>query len=219
MDQAIAFLAKKGCAQFIEFNPLTASPVQLPQDCVFVIANCLSEANKAATCHYNSRVIECRLGCKLIAKHMELPWRDINKFADLQHRLDIDLIEMESLAKKILTQDFYTRDELLVEFEIEEEEFIENMLTPNTRNENIFKLKQRALHVLQESLRVLKFIEICSAVEETDCDDWYERLSKLLRQSHHSLQFLYECSHPSLDKLVQISENFGVSARLTGAGK
>lgn len=64
MDQAIAFLAKQGCAQYIEWEPLTATPVQLPSNTIFVIANSLTEANKAATHDFNQRVVECRLGCK-----------------------------------------------------------------------------------------------------------------------------------------------------------
>lgn len=64
MDQAIAFLAEKGCAQYIEWNPLKATPVSLPKDLVFVIANSLAEANKAANSDYNQRVIECRIGCR-----------------------------------------------------------------------------------------------------------------------------------------------------------
>lgn len=64
MDQAIAFLAKQGTAQFIEWNPLTATPISLPPNAVFVIANSLTKANKAATHDFNQRVVECRLGCK-----------------------------------------------------------------------------------------------------------------------------------------------------------
>lgn len=64
MDQAIAFLAEKGCAQFIEWNPLKATAVSLPNDLVFVIANSLAEANKAANSDFNERVVECRIGCR-----------------------------------------------------------------------------------------------------------------------------------------------------------
>lgn len=218
MDQAIAFLAKKGCAQYIEWDPLTATPIQLPEDCVFVIANSLSEANKAATLDFNKRVVECRLACKLLAKYSDLPWEEIHKFADLQKRLENDLEEMEALVQAQLTQDFYTKEDLMAEFEIDEENFNTNLLTPNTKDENVFKLKQRALHVFQESMRVEAFRDISAEIDDMDDFEAFERLSKLLRQSHYSLQNLYECSHPSLDKLVQISENFGVSARLTGAG-
>lgn len=44
------------------------------------------------------------------------------------------------------------------------------------------------------------------------------KLSQLMRQSHESLKTLYECSHPALDKLVEISDECGIGARLTGAG-
>lgn len=66
MDQAIEFLAKQGCAQYIEWNPLRATSIQLPDKATFVIANSLTEANKAATHDFNQRVVECRLGCKLV---------------------------------------------------------------------------------------------------------------------------------------------------------
>ena len=39
-----------------------------------------------------------------------------------------------------------------------------------------------------------------------------------MRKSHLSLKTLYECSHPNLDTLVEISDDYGVGARLTGAG-
>lgn len=86
MDQAIAFLAQEGlkfifmfkvssfhrlcislegCAQFIEWNPLRTTPVSLPANTYFVIANSLSTANKAATADFNQRVVECRIACKL----------------------------------------------------------------------------------------------------------------------------------------------------------
>lgn len=64
MDQAIAFLAQEGCAQFIDWNPLRATAVSLPPNTYFVIANSLSTANKAATADFNQRVVECRIGCK-----------------------------------------------------------------------------------------------------------------------------------------------------------
>lgn len=44
------------------------------------------------------------------------------------------------------------------------------------------------------------------------------QLANLMRQSHFSLNTLYECSHESLDKLIEISDRSGVAARLTGAG-
>ena len=67
-------------------------------------------------------------------------------------------------------------------------------------------------------MRVERFREIAAAIDEDDEEDAVEQISELLSKSHNSLRTLYECSHPNLDKLVNISKSFGVSARLTGAG-
>lgn len=150
MDQAIAFLAKKGCAQFIEFNPVRATPIQLPTDAVFVIANSLSEANKAATSDFNQRVVECKIATKLIAKLMDRQWEDVHKLGELQSDvLDIELDQFEALIEKLLTKEVYTKDELMSQFHISSHEFDEKLLTPNTIHEKEFKLRQRALHVVQ----------------------------------------------------------------------
>jgi N-acetylgalactosamine kinase len=45
-----------------------------------------------------------------------------------------------------------------------------------------------------------------------------EQISELLSKSHNSLNCLYECSHENLNRLINISKEYGVSARLTGAG-
>lgn len=64
MDQAIAFLAQRGGAMFIDWSPLRASVVRMPPGIVFVIANSMAQANKADTAsEFNQRVVECRLAC------------------------------------------------------------------------------------------------------------------------------------------------------------
>ena len=55
-------------AKLIEFNPLRSTDVQLPDDVAFVISNCCVEANKAATSHFNTRVVECRLASQVNKK-------------------------------------------------------------------------------------------------------------------------------------------------------
>lgn len=39
-----------------------------------------------------------------------------------------------------------------------------------------------------------------------------------MSDSHKSLRDLYECSHPQLDRLVELSRELTLGARLTGAG-
>lgn len=161
MDQAIAFLARKGYAQFIEFNPVRVTPIKLPNDAVFVIANSLSEANKAATSDFNQRVVECKIATKLLAKMTDRPWQDVEKLGQLQSEiLDIELEELEQLIKTHLTKDVYTKEELMVIFKLSSVEFEEKMLTPNTKHEKAFKLRQRALHVIQGNFYLIKIVPI-----------------------------------------------------------
>lgn len=150
MDQAIAFLAKKGCAQFIEFNPIRATSISLPSDAVFVIANSLSEANKAATSDFNTRVVECRIACKLLAHLRGFAWDKVKNLSQLQNEIfDMDLEQFEMLIKENLTKDKYTKNELIDIFEVSHSKFEDAFLTPNTKHVKEFKLRQRALHVVQ----------------------------------------------------------------------
>lgn len=149
MDQAIAFLALKGCAQFIEWDPLKATPTRLPPHSYFVIANSLTKANKAATSDFNQRVIECRLACRILAKSAKLPWQEFERFATLQKRLQCTLPEFEAFASGILTKDLYGRDDIIDLLGVDPNEFEAKLLTTNTKHLNKFKLRQRAMHVIQ----------------------------------------------------------------------
>ncbi len=46
MDQAISMLGQAGYAMRIDFNPLKATTVQLPQGAAWVVTNCLVESHK-----------------------------------------------------------------------------------------------------------------------------------------------------------------------------
>lgn len=149
MDQAIAFLAVEGCAQYIEWEPLRATPTTLPSNAYFVIANSLTKANKAATSDFNQRVIECRLACRILAKSANLPWKELERFATLQKRLQCSLEDFEGFADRILTQDLYSRDDIINLLNVDEKEFENQLLTPNTKHLEKFKLRQRTMHVIQ----------------------------------------------------------------------
>lgn len=49
----------------ISFNPLKTQDVNLPVGCAFVVTHSLTEVNKAATSHFNTRVSECRLATQV----------------------------------------------------------------------------------------------------------------------------------------------------------
>jgi len=53
-------------AKLIEFSPIRATDVGLPDGAVFVISNSCVEMNKAVTDHFNIRVAECRLAAQVL---------------------------------------------------------------------------------------------------------------------------------------------------------
>ncbi|XP_045778336.1 N-acetylgalactosamine kinase [Maniola jurtina] len=234
MDQAIAFLAEKYCAQYITWNPLKATKVVLPEDASFVVAHSLAEINKAATNDYNRRVIECRLASKILALSPETSKdHSVITLSQVQKLLDKTLEEMVTLVYERLPKSIYTKDEVCKMLEISEEEIDKLYLTSNTRHITEFKLKQRALHVYEEALRVEEFRKIClqsnmngksnGSIHDKirssgDENEILTRLGKLMSNSHESLKSLYECSHKKLDLLVEISSKLNVHSRLTGAG-
>lgn len=63
-----------------------------------------------------------------------------------------------------------------------------------------------------ESLRVLQFKKVAES------DGCISTLSKLMRESHRSLDKQYECSHPNVNEMIKISDSLGIGSRITGAG-
>jgi galactokinase len=85
-----------------------------------------------------------------------------------------------------------------------------------------FKLRQRALHVFAEALRVLKFMDLLSAPApqtEKENTELLKSLGELLNDTQDSCREIYENSCPELDELCAIARSAGsYGSRLTGAG-
>lgn len=215
MDQSISFLAEEGTAKLIEFNPIRATDVKLPSGAVFVIANSCVEMNKAATAHFNIRVVECRLATKILAKSKGLDWKSLVKLGDLQNRLDASLEDMQALVEEAIHPEPYTREEICQSLGISLQELRSTILSQNTQDVATFKLYQRAKHVYSEAARVLAFKKVCDEAPANAV----QLLGDLMNQSHVSCRDLYECSCTELDQLVDICLKSGaVGSRLTGAG-
>ena len=76
-------------------------------------------------------------------------------------------------------------------------------LNANTAEMSSFRLRQRALHVFSEAQRVYDFEAACQE------DKGLEKLGQLMFASHDSCRDQYECSHPQLDRLVELSRQLG----------
>lgn len=215
MDQSISFLAERGTAKLIEFQPLRATDVKLPDGAVFVISNCCVEMNKAATSHYNIRVVECRIATKMLAKARGLESSRLLKLAQAQTELKASLEEMLTLVDEVLHPEPYSREEICKVLGINAEQFSTDLLSANTQHMTQFRLHQRAKHVYGEAARVLQFKSVC----DSEPAESIQQLGELMNQSHASCRDLYECSCPELDQLVDICLKAGaVGSRLTGAG-
>ncbi|XP_035743214.1 N-acetylgalactosamine kinase-like isoform X1 [Vespa mandarinia] len=218
MDQAIAFLGRAGAAKLIEFNPLRATDITLPESVVFVIAHSQAYHNKASTADYNLRVAECRLAAQIIAKKRNKNWESVRRLIDVQNRLGFSLEKMATIVMEDLHEEPYTIDEICECLSTTYEELKETSQIASFNASQTYKLKQRALHVFQEALRVAEFERINkddTLIEE----EKVMLLGELMSKSHLSLCKLYECSHPRVDALVDKAMNCGaLGARLTGAG-
>ncbi|XP_039989917.1 N-acetylgalactosamine kinase [Xiphias gladius] len=215
MDQSISFLAESGTAKLIEFQPLRATDVKLPDGAVFVISNCCVEMNKAASSHFNIRVVECRIATKMLARARGLDSSRPLKLAEVQTALKASLEEMLALVDEVLHPEPYSREEVCKVLGVTSEQFSTELLSTNTQHVTHFKLHQRAKHVYGEAARVLQFKTVCDS--ETAAS--IQLLGDLMNQSHASCRDLYECSCPALDQLVDICRMSGaVGSRLTGAG-
>lgn len=85
-----------------------------------------------------------------------------------------------------------------------------------------FMLRQRALHVFGEALRVLKFMDLLSAPppqSEKENSELLKSFGELMNETQDSCRDLFENSCPELDELCHLARSAGaVGSRLTGAG-
>lgn len=223
MDQAACFLSKEGCAQLISFNPLRCEEVTLPTGATFVVANSLQNINKAATSDFNCRVMECKLACHILAKASGLDWEEVFNMASLQANLNKTFEEMLELVKDILHEGHYTLEEVARYLCTSTSNLKTNILSKNTQHLEKFLLRPRALHVFSEAQIVDAFKTVCDHWRDGDRSQEesvsaMSRLGALMAQAHQSASHDYECSHPALDTIVDLSRGHSLGARLTGAG-
>jgi N-acetylgalactosamine kinase len=215
MDQAVCLLAQAGQALRIDFDPLRTRAVSVSSGCALVVCHSLVEAEKsgAARAAYNSRVVECRLACRVLESllgaslprplaHLgELrrlfPDRSLADFvAILEHALPPRPLRLDEIAGCVGTP----RDHLAA---VEER---------GARPNATYAVVRRARHVLSEAERVDRAEAALAA------GDWLD-LSALMDASHASCRDDYEVSSAPLEELIAAAKAAGaLGARLTGAG-
>ncbi|KAI0012125.1 galactokinase [Xylariaceae sp. FL0662B] len=246
MDQSASVFSERGSALLVSFTPsLSARPVYFPRtdpEICFMVAQSFVTSNKQETgpIHYNLRVVECSmaaayLNAKLCPKGTELP-KDAgslgvsirgfhqNYFKDTQKSMPEQLLELIELTKSTLTQEQgYTVEEVASGIGISVDEVKARFLSSFPVRGEYYKLRQRALHVFTEALRVLQFLSLLEDSANTslsgDTTEFNTKLGNLMNETQDSCRDLYECSCPEIDELCKIARDAGTyGSRLTGAG-
>ena len=245
MDQSASVFSTRGSALFVSFVPgLTAKTIQFPKtdpELNFVIAQSFVTSNKHVTgpvC-YNLRVVECSLAAAYLHAVLNKTSSPLSKdtsplgislqgfhdtyFKGSNKSIEEQLEELIELTKKTLAQDGYTREEIASVIHLTVPELNERFTSVFPIRAEKFKLRQRALHVFSEALRVLQFLSTLqspiSLAPGSSTEAFNKKLGDLMNATQDSCRDVYECSCPELDELCTIARKAGsYGSRLTGAG-
>jgi galactokinase len=239
MDQSASVFSVRGSALSVSFLPsLKATPVQFPKtdpELSFVIAQSFVAADKHVTgpvC-YNLRVVECSLAAAYLHAVLDktstpLPpdsgplGISLRGFQDSYFRNSSkpfaeQLTELIALTNATLPQDGYTREEIAPVIHLSVPELNARFTSTFPVRAEKFKLRQRALHVFSEALRVHRFLALLASPAATP--DLSAQLGALMNATQDSCRDVYECSCAELDELCTIARRAGsLGSRLTGAG-
>jgi galactokinase len=248
MDQSASVFSLRGSALFVSFVPsLTARPVYFPTtnpELTFVIAQSFVVSDKYVTgpvC-YNLRVVECSLAAAylnaVISKGTALPTdsgplgislhgvQDVY-FKDSTKPVFEQLSELISLVRSTLTkEEGYTREEIAEVIGLSVPALNERFTSTFPVRAEKFMLRQRAMHVYTEVIRVLQFLSILeNPASHLDTNSgssteiFNRKLGDLMNETQDSCRDLYQCSCPELDTICEIARKAGsYGSRLTGAG-
>jgi len=139
----------------------------------------------------------------------------------------VRLTELIALTKETLTQEEgYTREEIGSVIGLSVDELNKRFTSTVPVRAEKFKLRQRALHVFSEALRVLQFLSLLenpASILDSDSgsstETFNKKLGDLMNETQDSCRNLYECSCVELDRICEIARRNGsYGSSLTGAG-
>lgn len=222
MDQAAISLGGEGSALLIEFDPLKATPVNVPPSISVYIINSGQKAEKTGAVRYayNRRALECSIAVHLLRQEYSdrlgiMDWRTLR---DVYCTCNEASLPWSELVTSCLPVDPLSLDGLL---QVMERSTLEQLCTVHQLDLSSisdwlpgesFQVYARAVHVLSEAHRVYQFKK---ALQQDQTDEVFH----LARASHASCRDLYHISTPELEQLIATARKCGASAaRITGAG-
>jgi len=219
---------------------------QTDPELTFVTAQSFVAADKHVTAPvcYNLRVVECTLAAVFLAKAFglkkELPTDSsplgvsLRGFHDtyfeekegVSDNTKVSVSEFETQLTKLIQhtenylpqEDGYSRGAICDLLGISEDELNKRYMSKFPVRADRFMLRQRALHVFTEALRVIRFRSLLSS-PPTNGKELLESLGELMNTTQISCRDIYDCSCPELDELCDLARAAGAAgSRLTGAG-
>ena len=234
---------------------LQARPVHFPKtnpELTFLIAQSFVTSDKFVTgpIHYNLRVVECSLAAAYLNAVLNPPGTQLpgdaaplgislhgfheTYFALQSHNnptapaksIPEQLTELLALTSTALPNTAgYTRAEIAAVLNLTVDELNAKFTSRFPVRAERFQLRQRALHVFSEALRVLQFMALLESTPvptgtPTPTTHAYNaQLGALLNDTQASCRDAYQCSCPEIDALCAIARAAGAyGSRLTGAG-
>lgn len=232
----------------LEARPVKMPPTS-PELC-FLIAQSFVTANKHVTApiHYNLRVVEVSFAAAYLNAVLNPPGTQLPADAgplgiSLQGFHDTyfyhanpsdysavksltkedELEKLVAVTKETLTQEEgYTREEIAKVLNVTVQELESRYMSKIPVRAERFMLRQRALHVFTEALRVLKFLTLLERPLHTGASDttpFNKELGSIMNATQDSCRELYDNSCPENDNICQIALAAGsYGSRQTGAG-
>ena len=251
MDQAISLFAQEGSGRYIQFQPtFQHKSIPLPENGSWVVCHSLEESHKrhdAATL-FNKRVVECQIGCRLLADALD--WKNQHHGKDgypsslweLVSRSGMSLMDLENFVRLSIVESC-SKDDLatlllesmkapqnvdLVDCLAAELGIVRDAGKQVLQMAESFQIRDRLLHVLSETRRVQEFVSVSSEDPtmhqrfdtNTATPSVLQSMGVLMNNSHRSCSELYDCSSAQVDRLQQIclQADGSIGARMTGAG-
>jgi galactokinase len=240
MDQAASVFSERGNLLYCRFWPkFAAEHVPVPEadpEFAILVAQSFVTSDKAVTAqiHYNLRVVEVTLASVVLAKLFDIALNPdhsslgfslrnfqeeiMKKQGKLDHAQEEQVDAVLDIIKSKLVKESYTREDVAGILGISTKTLEENYMSKFPIQAESFKLRQRALHVLEEARRVLTFRGILSQSQKLDQEKLVQ-LGELMNATQESCSKVYECSCPEIDDICSIARRAGAyGSRLTGAG-
>ncbi|KAK9452543.1 ribosomal protein S5 domain 2-type protein [Dipodascopsis uninucleata] len=242
MDQSASVYGVQDHALYVDFRPLLSAESISVGPFRFIVANSLVKNNRAITGpdKYNVRVVETTLAAEVLSHKLNLTRLEMrdgfggtlrgvySQFCAKERVSDEQATEaLVACVRALLPKDAYEITEIADMLGVDVEEIVRKYMTRFPVRVQLFNLRDRAIHVLEEQHRTKIFRTLLQSsygkLKTKENQNTLElvgtQLGELMNESHESCAKYFDCSCEPLDSMVKIARGNGaLGSRLTGTG-